>query len=55
MSETVNVRKSANENAERIGVCYSGEKLEILMKQADGWTRVKFNGQTGYVKSDVLK
>ena len=55
VSETVNVRKSANENAERIGVCYSGEKLEILMKQADGWTRVKFNGQTGYVKSDVLK
>lgn len=55
VSETVNVRKSANENSERIGVCYSGEKLEILMKQADGWTRVKFNGQTGYVKSDVLK
>lgn len=55
VSETVNVRKSANENSDRIGVCYSGEKLEILMKQADGWTRVKFQGKTGYVKSDVLK
>lgn len=55
VSETVNVRKSANENSDRIGVCYSGEKLEILMKQADGWTRVKFQGETGYVKSDVLK
>lgn len=55
VSETVNVRKSANENSARIGVCYAGEKLEILMKQADGWTRVKFQGETGYVKSDVLK
>lgn len=55
VSETVNVRKRANENSDRIGVCYAGEKLEILMKQADGWTRVKFQGETGYVKSDVLK
>ncbi|WP_455618876.1 SH3 domain-containing protein [Eisenbergiella sp.] len=55
VSETVNVRKSANENSDRIGVCYAGDKLEILMKQADGWTRVKFQGETGYVKSDVLK
>ncbi len=55
VSETVNVRKSANENSSRIGVCYAGDKLEILMKQADGWTRVKFQGETGYVKSDVLK
>lgn len=55
VSETVNVRKSANENSARIGVCYAGDKLEILMKQADGWTRVKFQGETGYVKSDVLK
>ena len=55
VSETVNIRKSASENAERLAVCYEGEILEIVMRQADGWTRVKYNGQTGYVRSDVLK
>jgi len=52
---TVNVRKSASETAEKIGVCYQGEKLEILMQQADGWTKVKFEGKTGYVKTSVLE
>lgn len=55
VADTVNVRESANASAERVGVCYKGEKLEILQKQADGWTKVKFNGKTGYVKTDVLK
>lgn len=55
VAETVNVRKSADKDAEKLAVCYQGEKLEILMKQADGWTKVKYKGKTGYVKSDVLK
>ena len=52
---TVNIRKSASETADKIAVCYQGEKLEILMKQADGWTKVKFKGKTGYVKTSVLE
>lgn len=55
VADTVNVRKSASETADKLGVCYQGDKLEILMVQADGWTKVKFNGQTGYVKTEVLK
>lgn len=55
VSDTINVRKSASNTAEKIGVCYPGDTLEILMKQADGWTKVKFDGKTGYVKSSVLK
>lgn len=55
VADTVNIRKSASETAEKIGVCYQGGKLEILMQQADGWTKVKFEGKTGYVKTDVLK
>lgn len=55
VSDTVNIRKIASEGADKIGVCYPGDTLEILMKQADGWTRVSYQGQTGYVRSDVLK
>lgn len=53
--ENVNVRKSANENGQKLGLAYTGEKLELLMKQADGWTRVKYNGETAYVKSDYVE
>ena len=53
--ENVNVRKSASESGEKLGLAYMGEELEVIMKQADGWTRVKYNGQTGYVKSDYVE
>ncbi len=52
---SVNVRKSANENGEKLGLAYAGDKLEVVMKQADGWTRVKYNGQTAFVKSEFVE
>lgn len=52
---TVNVRKSANESGERLGVIYQGERLELVMNQADGWTKVKYKGQTAYVKSEFME
>jgi len=53
--ESVRVRKSASTDAESLGTVYAGEELELLMKQADGWTKVKYNGQTAYVKSDYVE
>lgn len=53
--ESVKVRKSASTDSESLGTVYAGEELELLMKQADGWTRVKYNGQTAYVKSDYVE
>ncbi len=55
LTTTVNIRKSASETADRLGVGYSGDEVEILMKQADGWTKVRFKGETGYIKTEVLK
>lgn len=55
VTDTVNVRKSASTSAEKLGVCYPGQELEVIMKQADGWTKVKYNGATGYVKSEYLE
>ncbi len=55
VKESVKVRKSASTDAESLGTVYVGEKLELMMKQADGWTRVKYNGQTAFVKSDYVE
>ncbi len=53
--ESVKVRKSASTEAESLGTAYTGDELELLMKQADGWTRVKYKGQSAYVKSDYVE
>lgn len=55
VKESVCVRASASESGEKLGTAYMGEKLELLMKQADGWTKVKYNGKTAYVKSDYVE
>lgn len=55
VTDTVNIRKSASTSADKLGVCYPGEELEVIMKQADGWTKVKYKGETGYVKSEFLE
>ena len=55
IKETANVRKTAGEGAEKIGVAYQGEHYELLMKQADGWSKIKFGDQIGFVKNDFLE
>ena len=55
VKENVRIRASASENGEKLGTAYIGEKLEVIMKQADGWTKIKYNGQTAYVKSDYVE
>lgn len=53
--ESVKIRKSASTSAESLGTAYVGDELELIMKQADGWTKVKYSGQTAFVKSEYVK
>ena len=55
VKESVKVRKSASTEAESLGTVYAGETLELVMKQADGWTKVKYKGETAFVKSDFVE
>lgn len=55
VKENVRVRASASESGDKLGTAYVGEKLEVIMKQADGWTKIKYNGRTAYVKSDYVE
>lgn len=52
---TVNIRKTASETGEKLGTVYKGTKLDYVMNQADGWCKIKYNGQTAYVKSDYVE
>lgn len=55
VKETVRIRSGASENSEKIATAYMGETFEVIMKQADGWTKINYNGQTAYVKSDYVE
>lgn len=55
VKENVRIRASASENGEKLGTAYVGEKLDVIMKQADGWTKIKYNGKTAYVKSEFVE
>ena len=55
VKENVRIRAGASENSEKIATAYVGEKLEVIMKQADGWTKIKYNGKTAYVKSEYVE
>lgn len=50
----INVRSAASETAERLGVLTGGETAELI-ENADGWCKIKYNGQIGYVKADYVE
>lgn len=53
--ENVKVRKGASTSSASLGTAYVGETLDVIMKQADGWTRIKYNGEVAYVKSEYVE
>lgn len=52
---TVNVRKSDSENADRMGKLSEGQKVLVKEELVNGWTKVDYEGQDGYVKSEFLR
>lgn len=52
---TINVRTSASENADKIGVANAGEEFDLLEVLENGWTKIKYDGKEAYVKSEYLK
>ena len=50
----INVRSSASETADRLGVLAGGESVDLL-ENLDGWCKIKYNNQIGYVKADYVE
>lgn len=50
----INVRATASETADRLGVLAGGESVELLAKE-NGWCKIKYSGQIGYVKADYVQ
>ena len=50
----VNVRMAPGENADRMGVLAGGETVDLLGRE-NGWCKINYNGQLGYVKEDFVQ
>lgn len=47
----INVRSSASESADRLGVLTGGESVDLLAEEGD-WYRINYSGQVGYIKAE---
>lgn len=52
---TVNVRSSDSIQAERIGRVEDGGRVQVEEIRPNGWTKVVYEGQTGFIKSEYLR
>ena len=50
----INVRASASETADRLGVLSGGDTADLVGTEGD-WSKIKYNGQIGYVKSEYVQ
>ena len=50
----INVRASASETAEKLGVLVGGDSVDLYANE-NGWCKINYNGQVGYVKADYVE
>lgn len=53
-TETVNVRASDSEDADRVGRVEAGTVLTCYEQRTNGWSQVEYEGEIAYIKSDFL-
>lgn len=53
-TSNVNVRESASETAEKLGTLAGGTSVDLLAEE-NGWCKINYNGQIGYVKADYVQ
>ena len=54
VDDVVNVRLAPSENSAIITQAEPGQEI-IKLGDSDNWTRVSIGGQTGYIRSDLIK
>lgn len=54
VKETVNIRESASETGNKLGVAYRGEQFDLIEKEND-WCKINYKGKTAYVKADFVE
>lgn len=48
------IRKGSGTTTEQIGSAYPGDTFDVIKYDPNGWSQIKYNGQTAYVKSEFF-
>ncbi len=55
VQDSVRIRSTPSTDGDKIATVYGGEKLELIEKMDNGWSKIKYKGQVAYVKSEYVK
>ncbi|MDO4261684.1 MAG: SH3 domain-containing protein [Eubacteriales bacterium] len=55
VTESVNVRAEASTDSERVALAYPGDAITQIESYDNGWSKVEYKGQTGYVMTEYLE
>lgn len=53
-SSDINVRSSYSTSSSLVGSLKKGDSVVVIGTSSNGWSKVKYNGQVAYIKSDLL-
>lgn len=53
--ETVRIRAERSADSERVATGYTKELAIVLENYSDGWSKIEYNGTTGYCKTEFLQ
>lgn len=54
-TERVNIRKSDSQDADKAGVADANQEFELVEKKGNGWTEIKYNGESAFIKTEYLE
>ena len=55
VTESVKLRKGQGTDTDALGTIYAGSTVNVLEQYDNGWAKVEYNKNTGYVKSEFLR
>lgn len=54
-TSNLNLRASMSTSSQKLVTIPKGSKVTLVMKYSNGWSKVTYNGRTGYVSSNYIK
>ncbi|MCR5157055.1 MAG: SH3 domain-containing protein [Butyrivibrio sp.] len=55
VKETIRLRKGQGTDTDSLGTIYAGSTVNVIEQYSNGWAKVEYNKNTGYIKSEFLR
>lgn len=55
VTDTIRIREGRSTDSKVLGLLATGTTVKVYENYSDGWSKIEYNGQTGYCKTEYLK